>query len=102
MSLRDKLPPQRPDDPETTFVVMMWQLGMVCRQWTRHKLYADEKIRRAYRAEARQSLAGLITQCRLLAEECEWDWDGLIRDGEEEFVERMGEIPNWGKGTYDS
>ena len=98
MTLRDRLSKHRPDTPEATFIVMMWELGGLCRSYQRAMLHSDDVIRRSYLAEARMSLADLITQCKLLAEQLGYDWGGLVKDGEEAFVERMGNIDQWKAG----
>lgn len=97
MSLREHLSKHRPDDPMYTFVVMTWELGNICRSYVRanHKGSSEAK---AYLQEGRMALADLVTQCRLLAEEMDLDWDGLVTDGEEAFLERMKDIDNWVEG----
>ena len=101
MSLRRELTKYRPDDPMFTFVVMTWELGSICRQYVRaqHYFTADRKLSNTYKAECRMALADLITQCRLLAEELNHNWDDLVKDGEEAFKERMKDIVNWQEGT---
>lgn len=99
--LREAVPTKyRPDDPMYTFVVMTGELGSLCKQYIRSQHYyiSDRKMSAAYMAECRQALADLITQCRLLVEELSLDWDGLIRDGEEAFRERMKDIVKWQEG----
>lgn len=45
----------------------------------------------AYLAEAKMAVADLLTQCRILAELLDADWEQLVSLGEERFLERAEE-----------
>ena len=102
--LKDLIPKQRPPHPLYTTNIMTIELGWVVHGlvYSRYKEEGSD-MWRAYRAESRKNLADLITQCRLLAEQCNWDYDELVIDGEETFRERMKEIGGWyeGKTGYE-
>ena len=94
--LKDCMPVQaRPDDPIWTTSVMSRELGRVIEglMYAHHKhSWGDEKGARIREADARINFADLITQCRVLAEQLNWPWLTLLKDGEERFQERMQEI----------
>lgn len=90
---KDRIPESQ--DPLRTANIMAYELGYI----THDLLYADlkstwndEKGVKIRLANARINLADLITMCRLLAEQMDWSWLSLIKDGEERFSDRMEEI----------
>ncbi len=75
--------------------VMMYQLGHLSHGLVYAEHSMDRKAKstsNAYRAEARLALCDLVTQCRLISEEQDWNWDIVVADGEERFRERMDEL----------
>lgn len=64
-----------------------------CGQLATAILYGNLQTERdpAYVAEAKMAVADLFTQCRILAELLDADWEQLVRLGEERFLERAEE-----------
>ncbi len=94
-TLRSALPPGRPDEPLYTCNVLSYEVGELikCLIYSRHRQEnEDDRGHRAYTVLGRIALADALTQCRLLAEEMAWDFEELLVDGKERFLERMSEI----------
>lgn len=60
----------------------------------RHQQAHQELDVKAYNAEARLGLTDLINVCRIIAEQLNLDFDELVADGEERFLERMEQVKN--------
>ena len=83
----------KPQTLEYTVNVMAYELGAIARG----VVYADAQpeAAKAHLAEARLGLVDLLTMCRLLAEQMGLDYETLVTDGEERFIERMKEVEQW-------
>ena len=96
IKLTDEMPAgAMPMDELHTCNIMTYELGAVVNGlvYARHKRsWGDVKGANAREKSARINLADLITQCRLLAEQMDWPWFELEKDGQERFFERMKEI----------
>jgi len=94
--LTELMPSQaKPLDPLWTTNIMSYELGAVIRGlvYAHHrKNQTDDSMVSSSLANSRINLADLITQCQLLAEQMDWKWADLVKDGRERFYERMSEI----------
>ena len=87
----------KPTDPVWTTSIMTSELGGLIKCQTRayHRVKAGGSPT-AILGNAYIELAGLITQCRVLAEQMNWKWADLQRDGEEQFRDMMKVITEKG------
>lgn len=94
--LIDEMPAAaKPTNVLHTCNIMTYELGAVVSGLVYADLkrsWGDDKGARIREVNARINLADLITQCRVLAEQMNWPWLTLLKDGEERFFERMKEI----------
>lgn len=90
-------PPQRPNNPLYTSLIMQWELGDLVHSLTLAKWNEETNYsKRAFTVEAKLALSDLYTQCRVMAEQLGVDPEELRKIGEERYLDRCKEI----KGKY--
>lgn len=80
---------------DETLHVMTAELGKVIEYYHKAKRYGET----CYYSQAMQQkeLADLISMCRMYCEQRGWDFESLIKLGEEAYIERQEDLRKHGK-----
>lgn len=74
--------------PDETLHVMTYELGRLVEHHHKGKRYGEQ----GYLGSAKKELAGLVSMCRMYCEQRGWDFDELMKLGEEDYLERMDDL----------
>ena len=75
--------------------VLTYELGDIVKCQYRSRVYGPE----GFKSEQKQAFADLISMVRLFCEKKGWDFEELMRIGEEHYLERMNDLRKYGKGV---
>jgi len=80
--------------PEETLLVMTYELGKVIEYNHKAGVYGPS----GYYSDSnqRKEMSDLISMCRMYCEQKGWSFEGLMRYGEECYLERMEDIKKHG------
>jgi len=78
--------------PEETLHVMTYELGSLVECHHKSKRYGEQ----GYVGLAKKGMSDLISMCRMYCEQKGWDYDELIKFGEEAYLERMEDLRKHG------
>lgn len=80
-------------DPFVTASIISYEAGHLLRNSFYANMIGDSDSERqlaaGWLANGKVELSDLITQARVLAAIYEWDWDELVRTGEDKLIERI-------------
>lgn len=81
--------------PGQTLHVMTYELGKVIEYYHKAEVYGAHW----YYSEANQKreMSDLISMCRMYCEQRGWDFEDLMKLGEDAYMERMADIKEFGK-----
>jgi len=79
--------------PDETLHVMTYELGGLVECHHKGKRYGEK----GYVELGKKEMADLISMCRYYCEQKGWDFDELMRLGEEAYLERMEDLKKYGK-----
>lgn len=78
--------------PDETLHVMTYELGRLIEHYHKGKRYGEQ----GYLGSARKELAGIASMCRMYSEQRGWNFEELLKLGEEDYLERMEDIRRHG------
>lgn len=81
--------------PDETLHVMTYNLGGLVEAHHKAKRYGEK----GYNALGKKQMADLISTCRYYCEQRSWDFDELMKLGEEAYLERMEDLRKHGKSS---
>lgn len=83
---------------EDTLLVATYELGKIIQCHHYSKRFGIDRIEKmGYKAYGKTEMADLISMLRMYCEQQEWDYNELLKIGEERYVERMDDLKNNGK-----
>ena len=85
---------------EQTLLILTYELGNVVEYNHKANVYGET----AYYSDANQQkeMSDLISMCRYYCEQKNWNFEDLMRLGEEAYLERMEDIKKYGIDTNRS
>ena len=78
---------------DETLHVMTYELGHLVELHHKSKRYGPQ----GYLGDAKKEMADLISMCRMYCEQKGWNFDELMKSGEESYLERMEDLRKHGK-----
>lgn len=86
-----------PQTPEQTLLVLTYELGKVIEYNYKARVYGV--VGYYCDANQRKEMADLISMARMYCQQKGWDFEELMRLGEEAYLERMEDIRKYGKSA---
>ena len=91
----DRLPEPIDQDEFKTLNILAYEVGDINKALVH--AWRRPKLKNAYLAEARISIADAYLQLRLVAQMLGFNFKEIMEDGEERFLERLEDIDTWRK-----
>jgi hypothetical protein len=77
---------------EETLLVLTYELGQVIKLHHYSKRYGET----GYQEDMKCEMGDILSMCRMFCEQRKWNFEELIKLGEEHYIERMDDLKKYG------